>query len=105
MLETNHQEIDLGKISFGKTYNLQYTITNKYDKILKISRVYGGCSSCTKATVTKSILAPGESTTVNAAFTPGSKGIQSKHIYVVHMLDDFDVKPNLVLKIKAIVNG
>lgn len=104
MLETNQQEIDLGKISFGKTYNVQYTITNKFDSILKIAKVYGGCSSCTKASVTKSILAPGESTTVNAAFTPGSKGIQLKHIYVTHMLDEFKVQPDLVLKIKAVVN-
>lgn len=104
MLKVDHEEVNLGSIKFGKTYFLKYSVTNNYDKIVTINKVYGGCSSCTKAKINRSVLAPGETAEITAEFTPGSKGIQSKQIYVSHMTENFHYEPQLVLKIKAVVD-
>lgn len=88
MLTPNQQNIELGKVKFGKDYNFYYIITNTYPEHVTLVRLAVGCSSCTTASCDKNVLLPGETAKVNVKFTPGSLGIASKYVDIQHLVGE-----------------
>ena len=84
MLKTNQPKINLGKLKYGQPYTFHYNIENPSSSTIKVDKLVMGCSSCTKAHMETDTLLPGQSTRVVATFTPGSTGIQSKHIDIIY---------------------
>jgi hypothetical protein len=82
MLTASPTSINLGSIPFGKPHKFQFTVKNEGCEPIQITKLWVGCSSCTKAEVKKAMLADGECTTVDVTFTPGSIGIQNKNVQV-----------------------
>jgi len=78
--ETNN--IDLGRIQFGKPHTFQIPVTNKGGKTISITKVAVGCTSCTKAHIAGNRMDPGQTKNVNVTFTPGTLGPQKKSIIV-----------------------
>lgn len=104
MLTADHEEIYLGTIKFGTTRNFTYTLTNNYAKEVTIEKVAAGCNSCTKTTLDKHVLQAGEQALLSVAFTPGSVGINVKHLTIIYRTGNVQ-RPNLGLKFKATVNA
>jgi len=84
MLKTNQQKINLGKLKYGQPYTFYYEITNPTTETIKVNKLVMGCHSCTKAHMENDTIPPGLGTRVVVTFTPGSTGIQSKHIDVIY---------------------
>lgn len=104
MLTTFQQEISLGELKYGQPKDFTFDIQNESDKPIMVQKVVLSCGSCTKASINKQKIEPNGSAMVNATFTPGSTGIQSKKISVVyHNLEG--EKGTLDLKFKATVSG
>lgn len=82
MLVATPSTIDLGNILFGKANNFSFTVTNTGKVPIQITKLWVGCSSCTKATCRKAMLADGQCTTIDVVFTPGSIGQQKKNVQV-----------------------
>ena len=84
MLKTNQQKINLGSLKFGVPHAFSYEISNPTANTITINKLVMGCNSCTKADIENHILPPGSTTKINVIFTPGSTGLQSKHIDVMY---------------------
>ncbi len=82
MLTITQSPLDLGNIPFGKAFPFSFTVTNTGKTPVEITKLWVGCSSCTKASTTKAKLAEGECTTINVVFTPGTIGPQKKNVQV-----------------------
>lgn len=82
MLTATPTSIDLGRIPFGKANTFHFTVTNNGKVPIQITKLWVGCSSCTKASARKAMLADGECTTIDVIFTPGSVGKQNKNVQV-----------------------
>lgn len=106
MLKVNQTEINLGDLKYGQTHKFSYKIKNTSDKVIIINRLYAGCSSCTKASMAKGSMEPGEESEVHIEFTPGSTGPQNKSVSIAYSSIDDRVRayPDMLLKFKATVN-
>ena len=82
MLTVSPTKIDLGNIPFGKPYNFYFTVKNTGLTPIQITKLWVGCSSCTKAKTDKDKLAEGECTKIDVVFTPGTLGPQKKNIQI-----------------------
>lgn len=82
MLTTTQSPINLGDIKFGKTVKFSFDVKNCGQQPIEITKLWVGCSSCTKATTRKVRLADGECSTVDVEFTPGSLGPQNKSVQI-----------------------
>lgn len=82
MLTTIQSPIDLGQVKFGKTVKFSFDVKNSGKVPIQITKLWVGCSSCTKASTRKAMLADGECTTVDVEFTPGSIGPQRKNVQI-----------------------
>jgi len=82
MLVASPATIDLGKIKFGKPTSFNFTVKNDGNTPVQITKLWVGCSSCTKAECKKAMLADGECTTIDVVFTPGTIGQQRKNVQV-----------------------
>lgn len=80
MLKTLEPTKNLGTLRYGKPHTFTYLIENESSNPITIDKIIVGCGSCTTAKTFKNDLAPGESTLIEAVFTPGSTGDQKKHI-------------------------
>jgi len=73
---------NFGDIQEGKLFKHNFTIANKGDKELKISKVRASCG-CTAVKPAKNILQPGDSTNIMVTFNSAHRsGLQRKHVYV-----------------------
>ena len=76
------EKFDFGKIVEGTVVSKEIEIENTGTDTLKIERVRASCG-CTAAQPAKTVLAPGESTTVNVSFNSTRRfGQQRKHVYI-----------------------
>lgn len=82
MLSTTEPTKDLGKLKYGLPHAFNYFLTNQSSEPITIDKIIVGCGSCTTAQMRKTNLAPGESTLIEAVYTPGSTGNQRKNIQV-----------------------
>jgi len=82
MLVASPSTIDLGRIPFGRPVPFSFTVRNTGQVPVEITKLWVGCSSCTKAETKKAMLADGECTTIDVVFTPGSIGAQKKNVQV-----------------------
>ena len=82
MLVASPSSIDLGRIPFGKPYSFYFTVQNTSSQPVEITKLFVGCSSCTKAQTTKAKLADGDCTKIDVVFTPGTIGPQRKNVQV-----------------------
>lgn len=82
MLTASPTSINLGSIPFGKPKEFSFTVKNEGKVPVQITKLWVGCSSCTKATAKKAMLADGECTTIDVIFTPGTVGTQNKNVQV-----------------------
>src|SRR5688572_32309564 len=82
MLTANEISKHLGKLKYGKPHTFTYLVENQLGTPITIDKIIVGCGSCTTAKTFKTNLAPGESTLIEAVYTPGSTGSQKKHINV-----------------------
>ena len=105
MIKVNQTEVNLGELKYGQTHKFSYKIKNTSDKKIIINRLYAGCTSCTKASMVKGYLEPGEEGEVNIEFTPGSTGPQNKSVSIAYSSIDDKVRayPDMLLKFKATV--
>lgn len=104
MLTAFKEEINLGNIRFGQPYDFVYEVENDSNEEIRVQKVVLSCGSCTKASINKQKIEPKGSAMVNATFTPGSTGVQSKKISVVYK-DSQEQQKTLDLKFKATVSG
>jgi len=73
---------NFGDIQEGKLFKHKFTIGNKGDKELKITKVRASCG-CTAAKPVKNILQPGDSTNIMVTFNSAHRsGLQRKHVYI-----------------------
>ena len=98
MLVAKQQELDLGTLKYGKPKNFFFELTNKSTEMVHINQVIVGCQACTTAYISTPDVKPGETFKVNATFTPGSTGINSKSISVT-----YNNKMTIKLKFKSVV--
>lgn len=82
MLITTQSPIDLGQVKFGKPVNFSFDVKNTGNRPLQITKLWVGCSACTKATAKKIMIVDGGCTTIDVVFTPGSLGPQNKTVQV-----------------------
>lgn len=76
------ETLDFGKVKSGDPINVTFTLKNVGDSDLHITQVKPGCG-CTKAAAKKPMLAPNESTTIDAVFnSAGFGGRISKSIAI-----------------------
>ena len=76
-------EYEFGNVEQGKIVDHNFTITNTGGDLLKITDVRASCG-CTAAKPEKSMLKPGESTSIVVSFnSTGRLGAQQKFVYVV----------------------
>lgn len=87
MLTTQEPTKDLGVLKYGKSENFNYVLKNESSEPLHIEKVIVGCGSCTTAKVYKTNINPGDTTILQASFTPGSTGKQTKYIQVRYNSD------------------
>ena len=73
---------DLGKIKKGSPYSFQFILKNDGQSSVLIDRISVGCGSCTKASTSKVNVNPGETSSIDVVFTPGSTGTQQKFVNV-----------------------
>jgi hypothetical protein len=92
MLTVNQQKINLGDLKFGQPHSFAFELTNPTPSPITVNKLVLGCHSCTKAHIESNIIKPGESTKVQVIFTPGSTGIQSKHIDVFYADQSLSLK-------------
>ena len=104
MLVPDNKEMHLGNLKFGQPYNFKYSLKNTSAEEVKITKLIVGCSSCTTANTSNSIVAPGESTDINVTFTPGSTGATTKAVNVSYTVGGKPA-PAFALKFKAVVDG
>src|SRR5580704_1338302 len=90
---------DFGKIQHDQTVFHRYKVSNTGDATLHIKAVHANCG-CTSTVVGKMDLEPGESTEIEAAFTPESafSGAVRKTILVI---SDAPAHPKLTLRFAA----
>lgn len=100
MLQVDDPIKMLGTVRFGVPVNFKYRITNKYSVVVSIEKLVVECASCTKASIDKWDLQPGEFVDVLVTFTPGSTGFQSKKINVIYSTGHIE-RPPVILQIKA----
>lgn len=73
---------DFGKIVEGTVVTKEFKIKNLGDDTLKIEKVRASCG-CTAANPKKTILLPGESTSIDVSFDSSNRaGKQKKHVYI-----------------------
>lgn len=82
MLITKEPSRSLGKLKYGKPTNFLFQVQNQGTSPIKIDKLVVGCGSCTKAKIQKTLLQPEETVNVDVTFTPGSTGLQTKHITI-----------------------
>lgn len=82
MLISTEPTKDLGSIKFGKPHKFLWKIKNDSPNQVEINKLLVGCSSCTTAQMSKTILDPEEESTILVTFTPGKPGNHKKHISV-----------------------
>lgn len=82
MLSSKNLHKDLGKLRKGIPFKFKYYLENEGNSDVRINKITVGCGSCTKASTSKIELKPGEVSTIDVTFTPGSIGPQLKYIYV-----------------------
>lgn len=99
MLKVKNQEIDLGNLRFGNPHNFFFEVSNDSKDTIYITKIILGCNACTRASMEKSSVAPGETVKLNVTFTPGSTGINNKSITIV-----YSGTSQIKLKFKAFVN-
>ncbi len=100
MITVNQQKIELGTLKFGVSHSFDYSLSNLTSEVITINKLTLGCNSCTKASVSKSTINPGETIQLNVTFTPGSTGNQLKAIDV-----KYDTNKHLDLKFTAKVDA
>ena len=75
------ESFDFGSIKEGSIVNKEFIVKNEGTDTLKISRVRASCG-CTAANRKKTVLAPGEETSMNVTFNSARRaGQQKKHVY------------------------
>ncbi len=76
------EKLEFGKIKSGERVKYNFTFTNKGKSDLIIRKTKASCG-CTASEPAKSVLKPGESSTININFdTTGMKGDEHKTVYV-----------------------
>lgn len=103
MLKPTEPIIDLGQVKFGQEYKFKFELTNTYDKPANILKLMAGCSSCTKAVASQSVVSPKEKMFIDVVFKPGAMGLTSKFVDVVHSVNG-ELKPAEKLRFKAVVS-
>jgi hypothetical protein len=80
----DQKSFDFGKIQHGQTVVHHFTVSNTGNATLHIKAVHANCG-CTSTVVGKMVLEPGESTEIEARYTPedGFSGAVRKTIMVV----------------------
>ena len=73
---------ELEKIKKGSPYSFQFILKNDGQSSVLIDRISVGCGSCTKASTSKVNVNPGETSSIDVVFTPGSTGTQQKFVNV-----------------------
>jgi hypothetical protein len=87
---------DFGKLKSDEKVEFDYVFTNTGKSDLLIRKVRAGCG-CTAISPTKTVLKPGESSSVKAVFNArGQRGRQNKGITV---LSNDPAKPSVILRI------
>lgn len=82
-IEFENKVFDFGTLTPGEKVEHEYVFTNKGKSDLIIRKVHAGCG-CTAIAPTKTLLKPGESSSVKAVFdSRGQRGKQNKGITVV----------------------
>jgi hypothetical protein len=96
----DHEAFDFGKIQFGQTVVHRFKISNTGNATLHIKEVKASCG-CTSTLIGKMVLAPGESTEIEADYTPeGAEGPVRKGILVI---SDAPTHSKLTLRFRAYV--
>jgi hypothetical protein len=82
VLRLNQYSMDFGRIKGNSAATKEVTITNSGKKELSLRSLQPNCT-CVKASATKTVLKPGESSTIKIAFDPmGRNGSQQKAITI-----------------------
>ncbi len=98
VITVDQKPFDFGKIQFGQTVVHRFKVSNTGNATLHLKKVQASCG-CTSTLVGKMDLEPGESTEIEAAFTPESGwGPVRKSILVV---SDAPAHPTLSLHFRA----
>lgn len=100
MLTVDNKVKMLGSLKFGQPHSFTYTLTNDHTQEVHINKIVLGCASCTKASVDKWTVQPGETSILSVVFTPGSLGLQTKTIQILYSIAGSEF-PSVELKFKA----
>ncbi len=100
-IAVDNKIFDFGDISQGDKAEHTFVITNNGKSNLIIRKVKASCG-CTATSPEKTLIAPGESTNINAVFnSQGKKGRQNKSITVI---TNDPLASNVLLRIQGNVN-
>ena len=79
----------LGKVKQGKTIDVRFQLENRYHEPLTILEVRKSCT-CVDATVSRSLLQPGESTAMDIRWNSGaSRGSVAAEIFVTYKRPEY----------------
>jgi hypothetical protein len=84
MLSATNNPRNLGNLKFGSDTTFHYTIKNEGSQAVEVPSLAIDCSPCTKASMNKGSLQPGETADVQVTFTPGSTGLVRKGLTIIY---------------------
>jgi hypothetical protein len=74
------QVVDLGVLKFGRPSKFNLIVKNSGNNPITVNKVSVGCTSCTKAKLSRNTIGAGEEALVEVEFTPGTLGQQRKSV-------------------------
>ncbi|MGF1585024.1 MAG: DUF1573 domain-containing protein [Bacteroidales bacterium] len=95
-IDFDNRVFDFGKLTHGETIEHDFVFTNNGLSDLVIRRVRSGCG-CTAIEPQKTLLAPGESSSIRAVFS--SKGFRGRQNKGITVITNDPANPNIVLRI------
>ena len=91
----------LGNLKFGQPHDFKYILKNEYPEAITITEIVRGCNSCTKATISKQIIAPRETSELSVTYIPGTTGFSKKTINIQYEIGHEKKKDHIVVEFKA----
>ena len=82
------KEYNFGTLEFGKTYNKDFTLSNDTNQTITITKVINGGCTCVVSKVIKTIVRPGDTSSLSVSITPGSKGIFRRSPIITYKVGD-----------------
>lgn len=84
--------LNLGTLKFGKPHNFDIVVKNGGNNPVIINKISVGCTSCTKAKMSKSTIGASEEGMVHVEFTPGTMGQQRKSVTLSYEGGSFKIE-------------